>query len=128
VGGPGATPGLPTPGAVEIDFASGARMRLMSNQSHANSNRVSGVTTRILKIGDQRLACEFDRFWAKLSKIAPQRLRDVSLTNSQECREYLFHPDMPLRDATGWLGRQDSNLRMSFRKMPFEMSHEFRLI
>jgi transposase len=29
VGGPGATPGLPTPGAVEIEFASGARMRLM---------------------------------------------------------------------------------------------------
>jgi hypothetical protein len=29
---------------------------------------------------------------------------------------------------TAWLGRQDSNLKMSSEKMPFEMSDEFSLI
>jgi hypothetical protein len=48
--------------------------------------------------------------------------------NSRECRKNLCGLDNAHRDRTGWLGRQDSNLEMSFCKMPFEMSHEFRLI
>ena len=51
-----------------------------SNQSHATSNRVSNATTRILKIGDQRLARKTGRLRPKIQKITPQRLRDVSLT------------------------------------------------
>jgi hypothetical protein len=34
---------------------------------------------------------------------------------------------MPSRDGSGWLGCQDSNLQMTFREMPFEMSGRFRL-
>jgi hypothetical protein len=32
---------------------------------------------------------------------------------------------MPPRDRTGWLGRQDSNLRISIYRWPFEESKEF---
>lgn len=49
-------------------------------------------------------------------------------TYSRECRANFCVTDMPDRDRTGWLGRQDSNLEMPFRKMPFEMSGSFRLI
>ena len=41
---------------------------------------VSGVKTRILKIGDQRLTRENDRLRPKIRKIALQRLRRISLT------------------------------------------------
>ena len=50
--------------SVDLD---GKRIELLhefppiSNQSHATSNRVSNATTRILKIGDQRLAREIGR-------------------------------------------------------------------
>jgi hypothetical protein len=44
------------------------------------ANRVSGDKTRILKIGDQRLAREIGRWRRKIHKITRQRLRDVSLT------------------------------------------------
>jgi hypothetical protein len=33
-----------------------------------------------------------------------------------------------LNQYVNWLGRQDSNLEMPFRKMPFEISGRFRLI
>src|SRR5713101_4824398 len=47
----------------------------ISNRSHTTSNRVSDVTTRILKIGDQRLAREIGQSSPKVEKIAEQRLR-----------------------------------------------------
>jgi hypothetical protein len=43
----------------------------ISNQSRATSNRVSGATTRILKISDSRLACEIDRLQHETQKIGP---------------------------------------------------------
>jgi hypothetical protein len=42
-----------------------------------------------------------------------------------ECRAYFCVLDMPPRDRTGWLGRQDSNLRISIYRWPFEESKEF---
>ena len=35
------------------------------------------------------------------------------MANSRECRANFCEPDIAYRDGTGWLGRQDSNLRMS---------------
>src|SRR6266566_6060233 len=37
----------------------------------------------------------------------------------------LTHPEISPQNRTGWQGSQDSNSNMPFRKMPFEMSHEF---
>ena len=42
-----------------------------------------GSRTRILKIGDQRLAREIGRSRPKIHKTTPLRLRDVSLTPGQ---------------------------------------------
>jgi hypothetical protein len=52
----------------------------VSNRSLPNSNRVSALPTRILKIVDLRLARETRWPWPKIKKIAPQRLRDVLLS------------------------------------------------
>ncbi len=52
----------------------------ISNRSHVSPNRVSGVTTRILKICHQRLSRVMRRLRPKIQKIKPQRQRDVSLT------------------------------------------------
>jgi hypothetical protein len=59
--------------------------------------------TRILKIGDQRLAQKTGRLRPKIQKITPQRLRDVSLTLGNVARIF-FKPDIAHRDGTGWLG------------------------
>jgi hypothetical protein len=40
-----------------------------------------------------------------------------SLTMTLECRGNFCKRDMPLKDATGWLGREDSNLRMAESKI-----------
>jgi hypothetical protein len=45
----------------------------MSNRSQSASNPVFVHHTRILKIGDQRLAREIGRMSLKIQKIAPQR-------------------------------------------------------
>jgi hypothetical protein len=37
----------------------------------------------------------------------------LHLANSRETRAYSYTPDMAHRDRTGWLGREDSNSRMS---------------
>jgi acetyl esterase/lipase len=42
-------------------MSQGRTPMMCMNRSHATSNRVSGVTTQILKIGDQRLAREIGR-------------------------------------------------------------------
>jgi hypothetical protein len=52
----------------------------ISNRSHYTSNQVSGVGTRILKLGDQRLARQFGRTRQKIQIIAFERLRGASLT------------------------------------------------
>jgi hypothetical protein len=99
----------------------------MSNQSGASSNHVSAVSTRILKIGDQRLARETGRMLPKIQEIAPQRLSNVSLTCGNDGPIFATRT-LPHRDGTDWLGREDSNSQMSFPKIPFEMWGEFPLI
>src|SRR5437660_8026208 len=45
------------------------------------------------------------------------RLRDrYQRANSRECPGYFCAPDVTSRDCTGWLGREDSNLRMAESK------------
>jgi hypothetical protein len=64
--------------------------------------------TRILKIGDQRLAREIGLLRLKIQKITPQRLRDISLSRGNIACIFAT-PEMAHRDRTGWLGWEDSN-------------------
>src|SRR5262245_35024844 len=70
-------------------------MSTMSNQSHASSNRVSLISTRLLKIRDQRLAQAIHRMSPKIEKNPRQRLVVISITRGNLAR----------RAGTGWLGR-----------------------
>ena len=79
----------------------------MSNRSHSASNRPSVHHTRILKIGDQRLAREIGRMSPKIQKIAPQRFRNVSLTRGNVAPIF-FEPDIAFGDRTGWLRMQST--------------------
>src|SRR5262245_4507147 len=87
----------------------------MSSRSHASSNPVSAIGTRILKVRDQRLALRnsLDTAQNRESIAAETRQRRA---NSRECRGYFFKLDTAHRDPTGWLGREDSNLRMAESK------------
>jgi hypothetical protein len=51
-----------------------------------------------------------------------------SLANPRKCRGFTCDAEATHRDDSGWLGDQDSNLKMSFCEMPFEMSGRFRQI
>jgi hypothetical protein len=46
--------------------------------------------------------------------------------NSRKCRVYFCMPDKARRDATGWLGRQDSNPGMAESKSPQSTSQQLR--
>ena len=48
---------------------------------------------------------------ARNSEISPSETLQCP-ANSRENHEYFFDTDVPHRDGTGWLGRQDSNRRM----------------
>ena len=78
--------------------------------------------TRILKIGDQRLAWEIGRMSAKTQKIATQRFRNVSLTRGSS-RQFL-RTDIACRDGTGWLAWSDSNYGIHQDQNPFELPRE----
>src|SRR5262249_19088079 len=74
-----------------------------SNRSHATSNRVSLITTRILKIRDQRLAHENWQDVARdREKIASETRYLVA--NSRECRANSCEQDLRCRDRTAWQG------------------------
>ena len=58
----------------------GFALRSISNRSHAMSNRVSDIRTRILKTADQRPAQKIGQLRPAIHKITQQRLRFISLT------------------------------------------------
>ena len=61
----------------------------------------------------------------KIQEIGAQRFRHA-LANSSEDRASFCEPVMTYRDRTGWLGGQDSNLRMSVQP-PLWVSRNFFL-
>src|SRR5580692_9671282 len=89
-----------------------ARLQLRTG-SLATSNRVSAATTRILKNGDRRLACEIERWWPNIQKIELERPRNVWLTLSNVAL-ILVNGKHPLETGLrGW------RLRIRTRKRRF---------
>jgi len=71
-------------------------------RSHATSNRVSLITTRILKIRDQRLAREIGLLRPEIQRITPQRLCDVSLTPGNVARIFATRTWPTETALAGW--------------------------
>src|SRR5262245_52339493 len=91
------------------------------------SNRSRATKIWISKNRDRRLAAASRPI--PLARVA----RSVAGTgscpaNPRKIRVFCKRPETAKNYDSGWLGRQDSNLQMTFRKMPFEMSGEFALI
>jgi hypothetical protein len=78
---------------------------IRQNQSHSTSNRVSATATRILKIGDQRLAREIGLLQPKIQKSTPQRLHDISLTRENVARIFATRTWPTETGLAGWGGR-----------------------
>jgi len=74
-------------------------------RSHATSNRVSLITTRILKIRDQRLAREIGLLRPEIQRITPQRLCDVSLTPGNVARIFATRTWPTETALAGWASR-----------------------
>src|SRR5262245_48530618 len=68
----------------------------------AHSNRVSGVRTRKLQIGDQRLAREIGWLRAKIQKNIPRRPRDLSLTLGHVARISANRTSLTETGLAGW--------------------------
>jgi hypothetical protein len=68
----------------------------------AHSNRVSGVRTRKLQIGDQRLAREIGWLRAKIQKYIPRRPRDLSLTLGNVARISANRTSLTETGLAGW--------------------------
>jgi hypothetical protein len=47
----------------------------------------------------------------EIERNLPKRLGSAEVTRGKN-RSNFFKPEIDIRDRTGWLGRQDSNLRM----------------
>jgi hypothetical protein len=68
----------------------------------AHSNRVSGVRTRKLQIGDQRLAREIGWLRAKIQKNLPRRPRDLALTLGNVARISANRTSLTETGLAGW--------------------------
>jgi hypothetical protein len=78
----------------------------ISNRSHVNSNRVSSLRMRILKIDDQRLVHEIERLRSKIQEIGLKRPHIVALTRENVASIFATrtHPTETGNGALG--GRQ----------------------
>ena len=63
----------------------------------------------------------FTKIWDLGAKFAPYRTRETlgAAAKSRKCRRFPKKVEIYLRDRTGWLGWEDSNLRMAESKSSY---------
>jgi hypothetical protein len=83
----------------------------------ALSNPVSAREIRILKIRDWRLTPQIGGFSPDAYGLRASETYDGA-ARRRNCRAFSRKAEMTGRDRTGWLGREDSNLRMAESKVP----------
>jgi hypothetical protein len=89
------------------------------NRSHASSNQVSGLRTRIFEVCDQRLLSKMRQLPSKIQKNGRQRPRNVSLTIEDVARISALQRRDCLAEVVGL------ELRNVVAKYPFERSRRF---